>query len=524
MAPPQQGSEGSGRHDDSDILDVVILGAGVSGISAGCHLRRQCPDQDFVILEGRSQLGGTWDLFRYPGIRSDSDMYTFGFPFKPWRAAQRFADGPSIRQYLREAAEEAGLPAKIHLNTRVVAAAWRSAEACWFLTAYRGGKSVSYRCRFLLMCTGYYRYDQGYLPDFPSQEAFAGRWVHPQHWPQDLDYKGKTVAIIGSGATAVTLLPRLAQEAAHVAMIQRSPTYIAAIPARDKLADVIRRLLPEVWAHRLIRNKNVLVTLFWYQLAQAWPKLAKWHLKRDIRAQLGPAYPVDTHFEPRYNPWDQRICAAPDGDFFAAIRSGKARIYTDEIAAINADGLSLASGEQVAADVIVTATGLQLQMMGGVAVTVDGEARSVADSWTYRGMMLSGFPNLFFAFGYTNASWTLKVSLVCQRFCRLLKYMAQHDYQICLPEPQGRASDPEVGQPLKMLASGYFHRGGHLLPRQGPKAPWRNYQNYLRDLLLIRWGRLNDGQVRFQRHRRPSPQASQQVLAPPIAATPDPAN
>jgi cation diffusion facilitator CzcD-associated flavoprotein CzcO len=477
-------------------FDVIVVGAGLSGIGAGYHLQRDCPGRSYLILEGRDAIGGTWDLFRYPGIRSDSDMYTLGYSFRPWREAKAIADGPSILHYVRETACEHGIDKKIRYHHRVVGADWSSKDARWTVRAEQGPDAtpVSFTCGFLFMCSGYYDYAGGYTPEFAGAEAFGGRIVHPQKWPQDLDYAGKRVVVIGSGATAVTLVPEMAKQAAHVVMLQRSPTYIVSRPAEDKLANRLRAALPAMLAYRIIRWKNVLTGMYFYRLARRWPGQVKKGIIDMVRAELGPDYDVSTHFTPRYNPWDQRVCLVPDSDLFTAIKSGAAEIVTDEIDSFSTTGIQLKSGKAVDADIIVTATGLKMTFMSGLIASIDGEKINFPERMTYKGMMYSGVPNLAQSFGYTNASWTLKCDLTCEYVCRLLNHMASHNQTTCTP------SLPQAGvavQPFLDFSSGYVLRARDAMPKQGAKAPWRVYQNYLLDLLALRFGRVRDGTMRF---------------------------
>jgi cation diffusion facilitator CzcD-associated flavoprotein CzcO len=471
-------------------FDVVVVGAGISGIGAGYFLQRDCPERSYVILEGRERLGGTWDLFRYPGIRSDSDMYTLGYSFRPWTQAQAIADGPSILSYLDETARDHGIDRHIRLQHRVVAADWSSADACWTLTVERGPdrERVTMTCNFLFACMGYYNYAAGYLPHFEGREAFGGTIVHPQHWPADLDYAGKRVVVIGSGATAVTLVPEMAKTAAQVTMLQRSPTYIVARPSQDAIANRLRRWLPARLAYRLTRFKNVGMGQFFYRLARNKPAATKARLIEMVRAQLGPDYDVATHFTPRYNPWDQRICLVPDADLFAAIRKGKAVVVTDHIERFVRDGVRLQSGALLPADVIVTATGLDMQLMGGIPFTLDGVPVDPARSMGYKAMMYSDIPNLASSFGYTNASWTLKSDLTAAYVCRLLNTMKRRGMRQATPRVTGSVN-PET---FLTFTSGYVQRGMDRFPKQGDRAPWRVHQNYARDLMALRFGSVDE--------------------------------
>jgi len=485
-------------------VDVLIVGAGLSGIGAACHLRRECPDRSFAILEARGATGGTWDQFRYPGIRSDSDMFTLGYSFRPWTGATSIADGSSILSYIRDTAGEYGIDREVRFRHRVVAARWSSATARWTVTAHRADihddtddtdhETVTLTCSFLSVCSGYYRYDQGYRPEFPGEQTFAGTIVHPQHWPADLDFTGKRAVVIGSGATAVTLVPSMADQAAQVTMLQRSPSYVAALPATDPIATRLQRWLPRQAASRAIRWKNVLFSTAINELSRHRPEMLKSMLRRNVVTALPAGFDVDTHFAPTYNPWDQRLCVAPDGDLFRAIRSGTADVVTDQIAEITSSGVALTSGRHLDADIIVAATGLNVLAIGGMALTVDGQQIRLSDTLAYKGMMLSGVPNFAFTVGYTKSSWTLRADLVAHYVCRLLRYMADGGYQIATPIA------PEMGErelaPLIDLEAGYIRRSIELLPRQGPSPPWRLQQNYLRDRRLMRHGPLTDD-VRF---------------------------
>jgi monooxygenase len=482
----------------SEHFDVVVVGAGLSGISAGYHLQERCPRKSYVILEGRTTIGGTWDLFRYPGIRSDSDMYTLGYRFKPWTEAKAIADGPSILNYVRETAAENGIERHIRFHHMVKSADWNSNDARWTVRAEVGPDqdTVIFTCNFLYMCSGYYDYAQGYAPEFPGAEDFAGTVIHPQQWPEDFDYTGKRIVVIGSGATAVTLVPELARRAAHVVMLQRSPTYVVSRPAEDAFANWLRRHLPSMLAYRITRWRNVLLTMYFYRLARRRPKEVKAEILRMAQAELGPDYDVATHFNPTYNPWDQRLCLVPDADLFASIKAGTSSVVTDQIERFTRDGILLRSGEELPADVIVTATGLKLLFLAGLDVRVDGKKVDFPSTLTYKGMMYSDVPNLASAFGYTNASWTLKCDLTCEYVCRLINHMDQTGTQQCTP----RLKDASVEvEPFLDFTSGYVQRGLHMLPRQGTMMPWKVHQNYARDLLALRFGRVDDGVMEFRK-------------------------
>ena len=477
-------------------VDVLIVGAGLSGIGAAYHLQKNCPGKSFAILEGRESSGGTWDLFRYPGIRSDSDMFTLGYSFRPWKEAKAIADGPSILHYVRETARENGIDRKIRFGHRVTAAAWSSADARWTVEAVRVADQevVRITCGFLFMCAGYYSYKGGYEPEFPGRARFAGRIVHPQKWTPDIDYAGKRVVVIGSGATAVTLVPELARQAAHVTMLQRSPTYVVARPAVDRVADFLRRNLPAKLAYACVRWKNVLWGMFIYKRCKSKPERMKRFIVGMVRQQLGPDYDVARHFTPRYNPWSQRMCLVPDGDLFEAIKAGRASVVTDTIDTFTEKGIRLASGAELDADLIVTATGLQLEVLGGLSVKVDGQLVDFSKAMTYKGMMYAGVPNLASAFGYTNASWTLKADLTCEYVCRLLNHMEKTGTRQCTP----RLNDPEVKpQPWVDFSSGYFQRSIDKLPKQGSKRPWKLYQNYALDIVTLKFGTVADGAMEF---------------------------
>jgi monooxygenase len=477
-------------------FDVLIVGAGLSGVGAGYHLQANCPGKTYAILEARDCIGGTWDLFRYPGIRSDSDMFTLGYSFRPWREAKAIADGPSILSYVRQTAAENGIEERVRFHHRVTRAEWSSQENRWTVEAYRSdtGEIVALTCGFLLMCSGYYRYDEGYTPDFPGTESFRGRIVHPQKWTEDIDYAGKRVVVIGSGATAVTLIPAIAESAEHVTMLQRSPSYVVSLPAEDPIANFVRRLLPAKLAYSLVRWKNVLVTMLVFQLSRRRPGLVKALVRRGVEKRLPQGFDVDTHFKPSYGPWDQRLCLVPDGDLFDAICDGRASVVTDHIETFTEDGLKLASGAELEADLIVTATGLNLLTLGGMQIAVDGREVDVSQTMSYKGMMLGGVPNLAMAFGYTNASWTLKCDLTCGYVCRLLNHMEEQGFRQCTAVN----SDPSITElPFIDFSSSYVQRSIHLFPKQGSRAPWRLYQNYALDILALRYGAIDDGAMQF---------------------------
>ena len=472
------------------------MGAGLSGIGGACHLKMNCPNKSFVILEGREASGGTWDLFRYPGVRSDSDMYTLGYRFRPWRDAKAIADGPAILNYIRDTAAEFGVDKAIRYSHRVRRASWSSDDARWTVEVETGSDQtlVQLTCNFLYLCTGYYDYGSGYMPEWPNVAQFRGMIVHPQKWPEDLDYTGKRVVVIGSGATAITLVPAMARGAAHVTMLQRSPSYIVTRPAEDKIANWLRRSLPDRAAYVLARWKNVFTATFFYNLARKRPQLFKWLVAKGVRKELGETYDAK-HFTPPYNPWDQRLCFAPDADLFAAIRDGRVSVVTDHIETFTEDGLLLKSGEHLNADIIVTATGLVMRLFSGMQLIVDDTPVDMPKTLVYKGMMFSDIPNLAFAVGYTNASWTLKCDLTAEYVCRLLNHMDQHGYAFCTP----RANDPDIEEePVIDFNSGYVLRALDTLPRQGSKTPWRLHQNYMKDLRMMRYGRVDDGTMEFK--------------------------
>ncbi len=477
-------------------VDVLIVGAGLSGIGAACHLQANCPGKSYAILEARDRIGGTWDLFRYPGIRSDSDMYTLGYSFRPWREAKSIADGPSILDYVCQTAKDHGIEQRVRYDHRVARAEWSTADARWTVEATRGEmqETVRLSASFLFMCSGYYRYDEGYTPEFHGVERFAGRVVHPQHWSEDIDYAGKRVVVIGSGATAVTLVPSMARSAAHVTMLQRSPSYIVSLPAEDPIAKRLRRFLPAKVAYPILRWKNVLLTMASFQLSRRRPRLMRRLVRKGLERRLPPGYDIDTHFNPNYDPWDQRLCLVPNGDLFEAIGDGRAAVVTDHIETFTESGIKLTSGAELEADVIVTATGLNLLALGGIEIAVDGREVKLSETMSYKGMMLSGVPNFAFAVGYTNASWTLKCDLTCEYVCRLLNHMDKLGHKQCAPYNR----DPSVLElPFLDFSSGYVQRSIDKFPKQGSKAPWRLHQNYALDIFNLRFGSVQDGAMEF---------------------------
>jgi cation diffusion facilitator CzcD-associated flavoprotein CzcO len=465
-------------------VDVLIIGAGISGIDAAYRLKTLCPDKSWLILEARDRIGGTWDLFRYPGVRSDSDMFTLGFPFRPWQSDQSIVGGNAIREYIDDTAREFGIFERIRFGHSVVRASWSSSDAQWTVETKHG----RFICSFLFACCGYYDYERGHRPEWPGERDFRGQIVHPQSWPDGLDYAGTTVAVIGSGATAITLVPALAEKAAHVTMVQRSPSYVVSRPSRDLIARLLQRLLPPSGAHSATRWKNALLTIFFYWQARRRPeKFAQW-IKNQLRKQLPADYPVDRDFSPPYKPWDQRLCLVPDADLFIAMRSGKVSIATGPIKRFGPDGLQLATGEHVKADIIVTATGLVLKLLGGIAVDLDGKSVSPSEHLIWKGMMLSGVPNLFFSFGYTNASWTLRSDITARIVCRLLNHIRSRGQTVCIPrEPTNIERRPVID-----FSSGYVKRAEGVLPNLGARDPWLVRQNYLLDRLAMHFGRIDE--------------------------------
>jgi monooxygenase len=477
--------------DCMEHFDVLIVGAGLSGIGAAWHLQKRCPTKSYAILEARDALGGTWDLFRYPGIRSDSDMFTLGYNFKPWLGEKSIADGWTIRDYIAETARENGIDRHIRYASKVVRADWSSEEARWTLLLADGSKMTA---SWVMMCSGYYRYDQGYTPDFPGIAAFKGKVVHPQFWPEDMNYTGKKVVVIGSGATAMTLVPAMAEKAGHVTMLQRSPTYVANVPSRDPIAQKLRAALPKGLAYRAVRLKNVIVSMVMFALVRKNPGPAKKRLIGMVREALGPDYDVETHFTPRYNVWDQRVCAVPDADLFDAIKGGKVSVVTDTIDTFTENGITLNSGATLDADIVVTATGLEMQLMGGAGLFVDGAPVQMPKTMIYKGMMLGGVPNLSYVIGYNNASWTLKADLSSAHACRILNYMDARKFVQAAPrlDPAEASSGNFFG-----LSSGYLERAQAFVPKQGVRHPWRVHHNYARDYASLKLGKVDDGVLAF---------------------------
>jgi monooxygenase len=472
-------------------FDVIIVGAGLSGIGAARHLQTRCPGKSYAVLEGREAMGGTWDLFRYPGIRSDSDMFTLGYNFKPWLGEKSIADGASIRDYIEETARENGIDKHIRYGHKVVSADWSTVDARWTLTLANGERMTA---GWIMMCSGYYRYDAGYTPDFPGIDQFKGQVVHPQFWPDDLDYSGKKVVVIGSGATAMTLIPAMAKTAAHVTMLQRSPTYVASVPSQDPVAGRLRKLLPKGLAYRAVRLKNVMVSMTMFWLVRKNPGPAKKRLIGMVRDALGPDYDVETHFTPRYNPWDQRVCAVPDADLFDAIKVGTVSIATDTINAFTAAGVKLTSGRVIEADIVVTATGLEMQLLGGATLFLEGMPVDMPGTMIYKGMMIGGVPNLSYVIGYNNASWTLKADLSSAHACRIINYMNRRNYVTARPKLD---SDEMSEGNFFGLTSGYLTRAQATVPKQGVRHPWKVHHNYARDYASLKLGKVDDGVLQF---------------------------
>jgi len=483
----------------TEYVDVLIVGAGLSGIGAACHLQTQCPGTRYLILEARDAIGGTWDLFRYPGIRSDSDMYTMGYRFKPWRGGKVLADGPSIKHYIEETAAENGVLDQIRYRQKVVSADWSNATASWQVTVRSGdeGELINYRCNFLYLCAGYYSYKAGYTPDYPGIERFQGVFVHPQFWPEDLDYSGKQVIVIGSGATAVTLVPAMAESAAHVVMLQRSPTYMFSRPEYDSLGQLLEKLLPSRTAYAMTRWKNIKLQRLVYRLTRWRPAMMKRFFLNQARRELGSGYDVDRHFTPRYNPWDERLCALPDNDLFHVIRSGRAEVVTDRITKFTQRGILLESGRELEADVVVSATGLNLSLAGAVDLSIDGEPINLADTWTYKGVMFSDVPNLVNTFGYINSSWTLRADLIADFVCRLVNKLSESGMRQVTPRLRKEDRDMRARPFVDDFSAGYFQRALKRLPKQGDREPWVNCQNYTREQKLIGRAPLEDGVLQF---------------------------
>jgi len=491
---------------------VLIVGAGLSGVGAGCHLENKLPGKRYAIFEARDTIGGTWDLFRYPGIRSDSDMFTLGYSFAPWKSPKSIADGPAILDYIKETARDFGVDAKIRFHHKVVRAEWSTPDARWTVTAQRTDtdETVQVTAGFLFMCSGYYRYDEGYSPEFKGADRFAGQVIHPQHWPEDLDYAGKRVVVIGSGATAVTLVPAMAETAGHVTMLQRTPTYIVSLPGRDPIATLLAKFLPQKALYPIVRWKNVLLSMVSFQISRRKPELMKGLIRKGLEKSLPEGFDIDTHFKPPYDPWDQRMCVVPDGDLFEAIKRDDVDIITDEIETFTEKGILLRSGKELPADIIVTATGLNMLAIGGAQLSVDGKDVVLSETVGYKGMMFSGVPNLAAAIGYTNASWTLKCDLVCQYVTRLIEYMDANGYRQVAP----KWTDPSLPTtPFVDLKSGYVLRAVDQFPKQASREPWRLYQNYIRDLLMLRHRPLVDEALQFS-----NPATAADRTAEPLSA------
>lgn len=475
-------------------FDVVIVGAGLSGIGAATHFMTECPEKTFTILEGREAMGGTWDLFRYPGVRSDSDMYTLGYRLRPWRNPKAIADGPSIREYIRDTAREFGIEEKVRYGHRVRKASWDSNESKWIIEVAVGEHVETFKCSFIYLCTGYYDYEKGYTPEFEGIEEFNGTVIHPQKWPENFDYTGMNIVVIGSGATAVTLVPAMTDKAEHVTMLQRTPTYIVSRPSQDVVANFFRKVLPDKLAYMVTRWKNILLWMYFYNFSRNKPEKAKRFIADQVKAELGERFD-EKAFTPNYNPWEQRLCLVPDSDLFKAVKAGRASIVTDHIDRFDESGIKLKSGEHLDADVIVTATGLVVKIMAGLKLVVDGKDIELSSLYSYKGMMYSDIPNLAQAFGYTNASWTLKCDLTSEYVCRLLQYMDEKGLKSCTP----RLNDPTIErEPALDFNSGYVLRALPELPSQGSKHPWKLHQNYIKDLRMLRFGRLEDGVMEFR--------------------------
>lgn len=481
----------------ANFVDVVIVGAGLSGIGSARHLQRDCPDRTFALLESREALGGTWDLFRYPGIRSDSDMYTLGYTFKPWLERKSLADGPSILRYLRETAKETGVDKHIHYKHKVLSASWSSESSTWSVSVQRSDTDdiIEFDCRFLMMCGGYYDYEQGHTPEFSGRDDFNGQVIHAQHWPEDLDYKAKKVIVIGSGATAVTLVPELSKQAAHTIMLQRSPTYVASIPEEDSWSVRLHGVLPASWVYRIVRWKRILLQIMVFNLSRKRPQVMKKLLLGQVREALGDDYDIKTHFTPNYNPWDQRLCAVPEGDLFTAIAEKRAEVVTDYVDYFTPTGIRLKSGRDLEADIVVLATGLTMKFIGGTELIVDGAVIEPSTLHVYRGMMLSNIPNLVQVFGYTNASWTLKSDLTAQYVCRLLNHMRKTGTTMAVPRVASAGVEDE---PMLDFSSGYIVRAVEKFPKQGKKLPWRVYQNFILDFINLRLRPIADTVLKFK--------------------------
>ena len=477
------------------VYDVIVVGAGLSGIGAAYHLQHECPGKTFVVLESRDTMGGTWDLFKYPGIRSDSDMFTLGFPFSPWENPKAIADGPSILQYIKDTAAKFGIDKKILYNHKVADASWSDAEKMWTLTitSHQNVSATTLKCKFLLMCSGYYNYDNGYTPEFPGYNNFKGQIVHPQKWTSDIDYTNKRVVVIGSGATAVTLVPEMSKKAAKVTMLQRTPTFIMTLPSVDKVAQLAQKLLPAKAAYKVVRWKNVLLGIAFFNASRSWPNAVRKLIQKGIKKEIGEKY-NQADFNPPYNPWDQRLCLVPDSDLFKSVKEGKAEIVTDQIERFTEKGILLKSGKELEADLIVTATGLKVQLLGGMTVHVNGVLGDSGQAHAYRGVMLSDVPNFAFTVGYTNASWTLKCDLSCRFVTKVLNYMDKNNYSVCVPRFDSTIFKSE---PLLDFNAGYVLRSLDKIPKQGSKHPWKVHQNYIKDLMSLEWSGVDDAYLQY---------------------------
>jgi monooxygenase len=478
---------------NAEYQDVIIIGAGLSGIGAACHLTKKCPNKSYAILEGRSSMGGTWDLFKYPGIRSDSDMYTLGYNFKPWTDPQSIADGPSILKYIKKTAEQFNVSSHIRYDHKATKIEWDSKAALWTIHIMENGESKIMTCNFLMTCTGYYNYEHGYTPEFKGRDSYKGQFIHPQHWPENLDYENKKVVVIGSGATAVTLVPELAKKAKLVTMLQRSPTYVTTLPKEDLFLVWMRKIMPDNWVYRFARTRNIGITIAFYNFCRAFPNAARSFMTKMVKKELPESFDMK-HFTPKYAPWDERVCVVPDSDMFSVISDGKADIVTDGIDSLTENGIKLSSGESLDADIIVSATGLDIQIMGGIEVRVDGEEYDFSKKMIYRGILFQDLPNLGMIFGYTNASWTLKADLVSEYMCRMINHMDATGTQYAVPEDHESISRI----PFMDMSSGYIQRALSKVPQQGEKLPWRLYQNYMKDMMMLRFGKLNDGILSFK--------------------------
>jgi cation diffusion facilitator CzcD-associated flavoprotein CzcO len=507
------------HHAASDSLgenhtDVLIIGAGVSGIGLAYYLQRDQPGKRFTILESRADIGGTWDLFRYPGIRSDSDLYTFGYEFKPWKSAKAIADAGTIMEYLREAVDENSIHDNIRFHSKVISANWRSDQGCWQvgIENTETGEHHTMTASWLFSAAGYYRYDEGFTPEFKGRESFKGQIIHPQHWPEDLDYQDKKVVVIGSGATAVTLVPAMADKARHVTMLQRTPTYVVSLPTEDPIANVIKKIFPEKLAYKMVRSKNINLSRWWWKFCMRFPNAARKLIRLGNKKLLPEDFPVDTHFNPPYNPWEQRLCAVTDGDLFTCLSDGDASIVTDRIDHFTENGLQLSSGQQLDADIIITATGLNIQLFGGIDYRVDGQPVNFPDTVAYKSLMLSGVPNFAYAIGYTNSSWTLKIGLICEHLCRIMQHMSDHDQQVCQPEL------PDANMPTRPLldfSAGYVQRAMDKLPRRGMEAPWDVAMDYKVDAQNLRFGSVTNDALKFYQQQAFAEQYASRAEARP---------